>query len=86
MSTEKLYHIKMLYKRKEGMSAEEFSRYWVQHHSKITKPFHQRYGVVKYNQVSRIHPSLFAPFPRNISVLPITPSLPRATWLLAGTR
>lgn len=51
MSTEKLWHVKLFYNRKEGMTPEEFNRYWAYEHGPRAENFHLRLGVVRYNQV-----------------------------------
>jgi hypothetical protein len=51
MSTEKLYHVKLFYNRKEGITPEEFNKYWAYEHAEKAKNFHVRIGVVRYNQV-----------------------------------
>lgn len=48
---EKLYHMKMYYNRKNGITPEEFNRYWANEHGKLTQPFHIHIGVIKYLQV-----------------------------------
>ena len=54
MSTEKLWHVKLFYNRKAGISAEEFNQYWAYKHGPLAEAFHLRLGVVKYNQVYKI--------------------------------
>jgi hypothetical protein len=51
MNMERMFHIKLFYNRKEGITPEEFNRYWSQNHVATAKDFHQRLGVVKYSQV-----------------------------------
>ena len=51
MSTEKLWHVKLFYNRKQGITPEEFNRYWAYEHGPRVQDFHLRLGVVRYNQV-----------------------------------
>ncbi|KAF5019810.1 hypothetical protein F66182_8179 [Fusarium sp. NRRL 66182] len=50
MNMERAYHIKLFYNRKKGITPEEFSRYWSTKHVELVRPFHLRFGVIKYNQ------------------------------------
>ncbi|KAM0186992.1 hypothetical protein ACHAPI_011420 [Fusarium lateritium] len=47
---EKMYHIKLFYGRKEGVTPEEFNDYWANSHVKTAGDFHLRMGVYKYSQ------------------------------------
>lgn len=51
MNMERMLHVKIFYNRKEGITPEEFNRYWSNEHAKLATPFHLRIGVVKYSQV-----------------------------------
>jgi hypothetical protein len=51
MALEKLFHAKLFYKRKEGITPEEFNQYWAYNHTALVQDFHVRLGVVKYSQV-----------------------------------
>ena len=43
--TEQLFHVKLFYNRKPGISPEEFNRYWAYQHAPLAEPFHLRLGV-----------------------------------------
>ncbi|KAF2650059.1 hypothetical protein K491DRAFT_609590 [Lophiostoma macrostomum CBS 122681] len=47
MNLERMYHVKLFYNRKEGITPEEFNSYWANHHSTLTAGFHIRVGVVR---------------------------------------
>lgn len=51
MNQERLFHIKLFYNRKKGITPEEFNDYWANKHSALATNFHLRLGVVKYVQV-----------------------------------
>ncbi|KAF4989381.1 hypothetical protein FGRMN_9150 [Fusarium graminum] len=42
---EKMFHIQLFYNRKEGITPEEFNRYWSNNHVKNAGDFHLRLGV-----------------------------------------
>ncbi|KAH7121257.1 EthD domain-containing protein [Dendryphion nanum] len=50
MNMERLYHIKLFYNRKPGITPEEFNSYWANNHTALATNFHLRMGVVKYSQ------------------------------------
>ncbi|CAH0057180.1 unnamed protein product [Clonostachys solani] len=50
MNMERVYHVKLFYNRKQGITPEEFNRYWAYDHAALATPFHLRLGVVKYSQ------------------------------------
>jgi hypothetical protein len=60
MNMERMYHVKLFYNRKQGITPEEFNSYWANRHAALARDFHLRIGVVRYNQVCS-HP--FLPFP-----------------------
>ncbi|KAI1039439.1 hypothetical protein LB505_002602 [Fusarium chuoi] len=47
---ERVYHIKLFYNRKEGITPEQFNAYWANNHTKTAGDFHLRFGVYKYSQ------------------------------------
>ncbi|KAF5676116.1 hypothetical protein FHETE_2243 [Fusarium heterosporum] len=47
---EKMFHIQLFYNRKQGITPEEFNRYWSNNHVKNAGDFHLRLGVYKYSQ------------------------------------
>ncbi|RBR11165.1 hypothetical protein FVER53590_29906 [Fusarium verticillioides] len=47
---ERVYHIKLFYNRKEGITPEQFNAYWANNHTKTAGNFHLRFGVYKYSQ------------------------------------
>lgn len=49
---ERVYHIKLFYNRKQGITPEQFNAYWANNHTKAVGDFHLRFGVYKYSQVS----------------------------------
>jgi hypothetical protein len=49
---ERVFHIKLFYNRKEGITPEQFNAYWANNHTKTAGDFHLRFGVYKYSQVS----------------------------------
>lgn len=51
MNTERMFHIKLFYNRKQGITPEEFNSYWANEHAALTTPFLLHLGVVKYSQV-----------------------------------
>jgi hypothetical protein len=51
MNVERMFHIKLFYNRKQGITPEEFNSYWANNHSALATNFHLRMGVVKYSQV-----------------------------------
>ncbi|KAH6990019.1 EthD domain-containing protein [Ilyonectria destructans] len=50
MNMERMFHIKIFYNRKQGITPDEFNSYWANNHSALAEPFHLRLGVVKYSQ------------------------------------
>jgi hypothetical protein len=50
--SESLFHVKLFYNRKQGLTPEEFNKYWAYEHAEKAKGFHVRLGVMRYNQVS----------------------------------
>ncbi|KAI9151360.1 hypothetical protein HJFPF1_08562 [Paramyrothecium foliicola] len=56
MNMERMLHVKLFYNRKQGISPEEFNRYWANDHAALATPFHLRIGVVKYSQVRTMGP------------------------------
>jgi hypothetical protein len=50
MNMERMYHMKIFYNRKEGLTADEFNSYWANNHTSVVEPFHLRLGIVKYSQ------------------------------------
>lgn len=53
--TERLYHAKLFYNRKQGMTPDEFNRYWSEDHLRLVQDFHLRMGVSRYSQVRIFH-------------------------------
>lgn len=51
MNMERMFHVKMFYNRKKGITPEEFNSYWANKHAALVTNFHLRIGVVKYSQV-----------------------------------
>lgn len=51
MNIERMFHVKLFYNRKQGITPEEFNDYWANHHAALARSFHLRIGVVKYSQV-----------------------------------
>src|ERR1700754_1126719 len=51
MNMERLFHVKVFYNRKKGITPEEFNDYWANKHAALATNFHLRLGVVKYAQV-----------------------------------
>lgn len=51
MNTERMFHVKLFYNRKKGISPEEFNQYWAYKHAALAEQFHLRIGVYKYSQV-----------------------------------
>ncbi|KAG6980233.1 hypothetical protein FocnCong_v009785 [Fusarium oxysporum f. sp. conglutinans] len=47
---ERVFHIKLFYNRKEGITPEQFNAYWANNHTKTAGDFHLRFGVYKYSQ------------------------------------
>ncbi|KAF4996989.1 hypothetical protein FDECE_12228 [Fusarium decemcellulare] len=45
MNQERMFHIKLFYNRKQGITPEEFNHYWANGHAELTKPFLLRVGV-----------------------------------------
>ncbi|KAF4459906.1 hypothetical protein FALBO_13330 [Fusarium albosuccineum] len=45
MNQERMFHIKVFYNRKQGITPEEFNHYWANGHAELTKPFLLRVGV-----------------------------------------
>ncbi|CAI6329125.1 unnamed protein product [Periconia digitata] len=50
MNMERMFHVKLFYNRKEGITPEQFNDYWANKHTELVTPFHLRIGVVKYSQ------------------------------------
>ncbi|KAH7131244.1 EthD domain-containing protein [Dactylonectria macrodidyma] len=50
MNIERMFHIKIFYNRKQGITPEQFNDYWANSHRALATPFHLRLGVVKYSQ------------------------------------
>jgi hypothetical protein len=48
----KVLRVSMYLKRKEGLSAEEFNKYWSEVHGPLVRPLVEKYGILKYTQVS----------------------------------
>jgi hypothetical protein len=57
MNTERMYHVKLYYNRKPGITPEEFNRYWAYEHAPLAEQFHLRLGVQKYMQVIQSAPT-----------------------------
>lgn len=53
MNMERMFHVKIFYNRKQGITLEEFNSYWANNHSALAEPFHLRLGVVKYSQLCK---------------------------------
>jgi hypothetical protein len=51
MNMERMFHVKLFYNRKKGITPEEFNDYWANKHAALATNFHLRLGVVKYAQV-----------------------------------
>ncbi|CRK24010.1 hypothetical protein BN1708_003702, partial [Verticillium longisporum] len=50
MNMERMFHIKLFYNRKQGITPEQFNHYWAYNHAELATPFHLCLGVVKYSQ------------------------------------
>lgn len=57
-STEPLIRISVCIHRKEGISEEDFHRYWAHEHGPLAAEWLKRCGIVKYVQVRRERPPL----------------------------
>lgn len=55
MSTEKLVRITIFARRKEGISEDDFDRYWATNHGPLISDWLLRNGIVKYVQVRKHH-------------------------------
>lgn len=49
----KVLRVSIHLKRREGLSVEEFNRYWSEQHGPLVRPLIQKYGILKYTQVSQ---------------------------------
>lgn len=49
----KVVRVSMYLKKKEGLSQKEFNRYWSEVHGPLVRPLVEKYGILKYTQVSR---------------------------------
>lgn len=56
----KVLRVSIYLKRKEGLSVEEFNRYWSEVHGPLVRPLIQKYGILKYTQVSEQHGHWFS--------------------------
>ncbi|KAK5061395.1 hypothetical protein LTR84_007937 [Exophiala bonariae] len=45
-----VFRVSIYLKRKEGLSVEEFNRYWSEIHGPLVRPLIQKYGILKYTQ------------------------------------
>ncbi|KAF3355775.1 hypothetical protein VdG1_06824 [Verticillium dahliae VDG1] len=50
MNMERMFHVKLFYNRKQGITPEQFNHYWASNHAELATPFHLRLGAVKYSQ------------------------------------
>lgn len=48
----KVLRVSMYLRKKEGLSQEEFNRYWSEVHGPLVRPLVQKYNILKYTQVS----------------------------------
>ena len=49
--TQRLLRISVLVRRRQGISEEEFQKYWTEKHAPLVTDWLARYGIVRYNQV-----------------------------------
>jgi hypothetical protein len=54
----KVMRVSMYLKKKAGMSQEEFNHYWSHVHGPLVRPLVEKYGILKYTQVSEYLPWL----------------------------
>lgn len=48
----KVLRVSMYLKKKPGLTEEEFNRYWSDVHGPLVRPMVEKYGILKYTQVS----------------------------------